>query len=132
MAVEVTTCERHFAECVSCHSNAGPISTVRAGFDPGDGSISWTVIRLCPKCRVDLSKAMYPDAETYAEDEAYSLTHATVIMGVMHGIIEELRDALGGVVKAFRTCDPIDVGKLESVLETTQRRLTGNITDIVG
>lgn len=130
MTIEVAQNDSKHAECTSCHQSRSPLVDVRIGFDHG---FVWAAVaQLCPRCRLDLLQQLLDPSDMPAHDEAVGLTHAAIVLGVMHDVIEALRGAIGGVVTALRDNGPIDADALETLLDVTRRRLTGEYTDVAG
>lgn len=144
MAVEVRRTGK-YGECVSCLAKGtddAPIVGLRAGREHTHG-VSWTVLHLCPKCGLDLLTKLagaitLPDGgleNTVADlsgEYAGIIEKASLMGEMLHDVIERLRHALGGVVEAFHEGQAVDVPALESVLDSTRRLLTGDITNRPG
>lgn len=130
MTIEVELNDSEHAECISCRQSGIQIVDVRIGADHG---FVWAAaVQLCPRCRLDLLQQLLDPSDMPAHDEAIGLTHAAIVLGVMHDVIEALRGAIGGVVTALRDNGPIDADALETLLDVTRRRLTGEYTDVPG
>lgn len=131
--IEIETLQTAGA-CTSCHQRA-PLAMIKAGVD------FKTVIGVCPKCQIDLltklakvgacgDAAGLQSTITELEGEyAGVLEKASNLGELLHDVIERLRNALGGVVAALHDGEPINAAALESVLDSTRRLLTGDITN---